>query len=329
MSNKDLHNFQNELIENDSFIRWVKSEFEEDDDKWSAFIDEHPEEENEINKAITFVRNLEFKDDLAFRQKDVWDRIASSTNLSTSSEATIKPLFGNKFKIISLLAAACMLLVLVYRIGIHTETEVKTEYAQQLTESLPDGSSVILSPDSKISYNAKAWNKVRAIELEGTAFFEVKKGSTFTVNTSQGNVTVLGTSFSVTSRNKTFEVICKTGKVAVKLNKKDGKESILLPGDMVVLKSDSLAFDDGSDERPNTVSWLDGIYTFESQPLSEVVSELQRQFNVSVNISDGLSKLPYTGFFRKNDLNEALYSVTWPLGLTYTIEKNGTVTISK
>jgi hypothetical protein len=56
MSNKDLHNFQNELIENDSFIRWVKSEFEEDDDKWSVFIDEHPEEENEINKAITFVR---------------------------------------------------------------------------------------------------------------------------------------------------------------------------------------------------------------------------------------------------------------------------------
>lgn len=329
MSNKDLHNFQNELIENDSFIRWVKSEFEEDDDKWSAFIDEHPEEENEINKAIAFVRNFEFKDDVAFREKEVWDRIASSANLSTSSGTTIKPLFGNKFKIISLLAAACMLLVLVYRMGIHNETEVKTEYAQQLTESLPDGSSVILSPDSKISYNDRTWNKARAIALEGTAFFEVKKGSTFTVNTTQGNVTVLGTSFSVTSRNKTFEVICKTGKVAVRLNKKDGKESILLPGDMVVLKSDSLAFDDGLDTKPNTISWLDGVYTFDAQPLSEVIDELERQFNVTVSLSNDLEGMTYTGFFRKNDLEEALRSVTWPLALKYAIEKNGNVTISK
>jgi transmembrane sensor len=98
-----------------------------------------------------------------------------------------------------------MLLVLAYRFGFNTDTEVKTEYAQQLNETLPDGSSVIISPDSKIRYNDnKHGIKVRAIELEGTAFFEVKKGiCVYSQNMLNGNVTVLGTSFSVTSRNQT------------------------------------------------------------------------------------------------------------------------------
>ncbi|MBP6445321.1 MAG: FecR domain-containing protein [Saprospiraceae bacterium] len=329
MSNKDLHNFNNDLIENESFIKWVKSEFEEDDEMWSAFIDEHPDQTDDINQAISFVRTLDFKDHEAFRQKVVWDRIYSSAGLSTPSEAVVKPLFSIRVKVISLLVAACMLLVLAYRFGFNTETEVKTEYAQQLNESLPDGSRVIISPDSKISYDNKVWNKERTIQLEGTAFFEVKKGTKFTVKTANGNVTVLGTSFSVTSRNQKFDVICKTGKVAVKLYKVDGKESILLPGDKVTLKADSLAFDDGSEEKPNPVTWLDGVYTFDSQPLSEVVSELQRQFNIKISMNNDLSALMYTGFFRKNKLEEALYSVTWPLGLKYSVDKSGNVTISK
>ena len=93
--------------------------------------------------------------------------------------------------------------------------------------------------------------------------------------------------------------------------------------------TDSLAFDDGSEEKPNPVTWLDGVYTFDSQPLSEVVSELQRQFNIKISMNNDLSALMYTGFFRKNKLEEALYSVTWPLGLKYSVDKSGNVTISK
>lgn len=328
MSNKDLHSFQNDLIENESFIRWVKSEFEEDDESWSTYIDEHPDQMDDINKAIAFVRNFEFKDDPSFREKEVWDKISSSAGLQLTKEAVVKPLFANRLKVISLIAAACMLLVLVYRLGFNRETEVKTEYAQQMTESLPDGSSVILSPDSKINYQTKSWSKSRTIQLEGTAFFEVKKGNTFTVQTDLGSVTVLGTSFSVTSRSENFEVICKTGKVSVQLNSSD-KQVILLPGDMVTLKADSLDYDAADMDKPNNIQWLEGVYTFESQSLKSVVEELERQYDVKVSLTDELGAMPYTGFFKKGNLEQALYSVTWPLGLKYSVTNQNQVTISK
>jgi transmembrane sensor len=42
------------------------------------------------------------------------------------------------------------------------------------------------------------WSKERTLSLEGEAFFEVQKGSKFSVVTSDGIVEVLGTSFDVT-----------------------------------------------------------------------------------------------------------------------------------
>lgn len=320
MSNKDLHNFHNELIENDSFIRWVKSEFQEDDEQWSEFIDKNPDHFDTINAAISFVRTLSFKDDSAFDDIKVWNKIAATTGLDYSEEENkVRRLFPNSFKIIALLAAACFLMVVAYRMGISSEKVVNTEMARQMTESLPDGSSIVINSASKIRYNPAKWKEARNVNLEGTAFFKVEKGNKFTVKTSLGEVTVLGTSFSVTSRDDIFEVICKTGKVAVKSTISSPDEVILSPGDRVVLEGGKLLLDPATATDENNISWLEGVYTFENQPLSEVIDEFERQFNVKISTSKDIKSLSYTGFFRNNSLDEASKSITWPLGLKYKI----------
>ena len=67
----------------------------------------------------------------------------------------------------------------------------------------------------------------RNISLEGEGYFEVTPGNEFTVSTSHGVVTVLGTSFGVNSSGDDFIVKCYTGKVKVE-NREN--EAILTPG---------------------------------------------------------------------------------------------------
>jgi len=63
---------------------------------------------------------------------------------------------------------------------------------------------VVLNSKSTISFNKTDWKNNRQLTLDGEAYFKVEKGSTFTVNTNNGSVTVLGTQFNVNSTRRFF-----------------------------------------------------------------------------------------------------------------------------
>lgn len=68
--------------------------------------------------------------------------------------------------------------------------------------TLPDGSVVRLNSVSRLSYKPLGWYFSRSAELSGEAFFEVEKGSKFTIYSMLGSTSVLGTSFNnVTARD--------------------------------------------------------------------------------------------------------------------------------
>ncbi|GAB3909958.1 hypothetical protein GCM10028803_48710 [Larkinella knui] len=93
--------------------------------------------------------------------------------------------------------------------------------------NLPDRSSVLLQPKSKISYSPKQFNKqTREVILSGEAFFEVQKNSNvpFFVYADGLITKVLGTSFFVKSQAYASEVIVKTGKVAVFMHNDRNKQ---------------------------------------------------------------------------------------------------------
>ena len=109
--------------------------------------------------------------------------------------------------------------------------EKKNLTSKPMLVNLPDKSSVILQPQSKISYSPRQYNKTkREVLLSGEAFFEVQKNSDipFFVYANNLITKVLGTSFSVNARPSApeTEVIVKTGRVAVFMqddNHKDEK----------------------------------------------------------------------------------------------------------
>jgi ferric-dicitrate binding protein FerR (iron transport regulator) len=103
------------------------------------------------------------------------------------------------------IAASFFLLIGLFAyFNFFNSTEFSSDYGKQLSFLLPDGSKVLLNSKSTITYNKNNWNTNRTLNLDGEAFFDVEKGSTFTVKTTHGHVKVLGTEFNVNSSNDFF-----------------------------------------------------------------------------------------------------------------------------
>jgi transmembrane sensor len=201
---------------------------------------------------------------------------------------------------------------------------VIAEKGSRVEYRLPDGSNVKMNADSKIILDKKNFKNERSIRLEGEAFFNVTKGTPFTISASRGEIRVLGTSFNVYSRTNAFKVSCISGKVLVT----SGDQSVtIIPGETAELKgNDLIRF---TDSKINSVSsWIDGEFYFDNSPLKMVLDEIERQFNVKFTGQNFESRF-FTGSFTNKDLNEALDIVCIPLELNYEIGNKGEVLISE
>lgn len=188
--------------------------------------------------------------------------------------------------------------------------------------TLPDNSKVTLNAKSSLSYpNLFQYN--RTLNLDGEAFFEVQKGSTFTVETALGCVTVLGTKFNVNAHSDYFEVICYEGRVRVEAK---GKIAILTP-------SESIRFYDHTSENwAGTIgkkpSWISGETTFKNVPMQYVVDKFKAQYNVEVEYPSTVENVKFTGAFSHKNKEVALKSICIPMHLNYQ-DNGGKIIISE
>lgn len=85
--------------------------------------------------------------------------------------------------------------------------------------TLPDGTQVRLEPDSKISWNRKAFGrKKRELTMEGEVFFDVahNAGKPFIIHHGKLETTVRGTSFTIHTDKEENTVTVRNGKVEVR-----------------------------------------------------------------------------------------------------------------
>lgn len=190
-----------------------------------------------------------------------------------------------------------------------------TDYAENKSITLPDASEVILNAESELAFSEKKWDKNRNVNLKGEAYFKVAKGKKFTVKTTQGLVTVLGTQFNVETRKNYFEVTCFEGLVSVTIN---GKETKLSAGNSI------LTIDGNTTMMKATVngvpSWLSKESSFKSIPLHYVMDELERQYNIEV-VTEGIDTAQlFTGTFSNDNLELALKSISVPLQIKFNLD---------
>lgn len=199
------------------------------------------------------------------------------------------------------------------------DTTVATLTAQKDTVTLPDASFVTINAASSIVFNKHNWKDNRAVSLKGEGYFKVAKGSKFKVNTSAGTVTVLGTQFNIKQRANYFEVICYEGSVKVEHNL---KSVILKPGDSFLVIGNN--YINRTPITRTTPSWINNESRFTSMPFKTVISEFERQYNVTFNVNTINEEQLFTGSFTHNDIDLALKAITLPLNITY-VKKDSTI----
>lgn len=304
------------------FIQWIVEGDPEAQRFWETWQAAHPEKQAVLKEARKIVSAIHFKEEPTSpdKIKSIWQNIDTIIEKDIPSQPAKR---SPVLRWIAYAAAAASVAIVFFFILNKPETRIMANKAEQMQYYLPDSSLVQLNAASAIVFNAKKWKENRTIQLDGEAYFEVKKGSTFTVETARGSVEVLGTSFNVNTHDGRFEVACFTGKVKVDAVGQLGQQAnILTPGKKVSLDrvSQIMQADTFNLSRKN---WYEGNIEFQTALLEDVFSEMERQFDISIEIEEeAILKEVYTGFLIRENLDSTLTVVCWPKELRW--EKKGT-----
>lgn len=284
-----------------------------------------------LNHELTTREMAEFKESPDYhRYKDIVENSARfekphfdeqkglqdlKARLSSPSETPVRRLnFSSYYKIAAVL-------VVVFASGIFfwlNSPEIITTGASEMAVlELPDQSTVKLNAGSRIKYSPSKWEKQRTVRLNGEAFFEVEKGKKFTVESNQGEVTVLGTKFNIKDREGYFEVYCYEGAVKVNIGNREvilkkGKAIKVIEGDLQRVQT----FDKAAP------GWTFQESDFNAVPLLQVITELERQFDITIETRNVDQDQLFTGSFTHDKKELALKAVTIPLQLKYSIKSD-------
>lgn len=194
--------------------------------------------------------------------------------------------------------------------------EVRTmPRSQPRTIDLPDGSSVQLNASSLLKYPEKFTKQVREVYLDGEALFNVVKqrNKSFTVYSNKQKINVLGTKFNVMDYSEDTYSVTTLISGKVRLETFDAENNV--KNRMEMSPCQQLSFDKENGQvmlskvnTDNVTSWTTGIYSFEDMPLEQITQRLERIYNVTILISDKISRREkYTGkFSSKQGINEII-----------------------
>lgn len=170
--------------------------------------------------------------------------------------------------------------------------EMTTPRGGQYRMTLPDGSKVWLNAETRLVYREDP--NERKIEMEGEAYFEVKRKlksdsdpngglKPFYVNTSKHEIAVLGTHFNVKSYKEDAKSYTTLIEGAVRLRAEE-RVLVLSPGEQGVVSHNSLG------KTPVDVStvlaWKEGNFVFNSERLDEILKQVGRWYDVDFIIED-------------------------------------------
>lgn len=350
-----------ELIFNESFIKYVTKSDKESVDYWTTWQAEHPGSKKEFDKAVSILRVLSKarKAPVPSDKYNSLKNLLESLNLQQVQGRYIRYSFLQSFWF----KAACVILLIIISFVVgkqHLPNEQKNLYTQIIVPigekaqiRLPDNTQVWINSGSSLKYPVNYGTESREVFLEGEAYFDVTKqnGKLFIVNTKDVRIKVLGTAFNVKSYGleKTVETTVVRGLVQVesissvsgavlvnpnekatyiKVLKQLAVTSTSKPNQMVEKQVRPIQI---SKINPETViSWKDQHLIFTDEMFRDMIVKMERWYNIKIEINDtSLLSERYNGKFVHNEnIYQVLEAIKLTTPINYKIE-NDVVTISR
>ncbi len=193
-----------------------------------------------------------------------------------------------------------------------------TTVGQRDSVKLPDGSTVVLAPGSRLTV-ASGFNRGnRDVTLEGAAFFEVKHDGAhpFVVHSRGAEIRDIGTAFSVkTDVNGRVSVAVTHGIVALRDTTSGSAAPVELhAGDRGVLQAGAVAVTRGT-VTDEDMAWTRGQLAYRDAPLAEVQADLRRWYGIELQVVDAvLAQRTLTASFRGDSAAQVVQVIALALG---------------
>lgn len=190
---------------------------------------------------------------------------------------------------------------------------------QNLSLTLPDGSLVLLRKGSTVHFPSVSNAKQRGINLEGEAYFNIKRDEKrpFTVITSNAEVKVLGTTFLVHTTSIADEIMVLSGSVCVTDKRKPENRVVLEKGKKALFQDNT--FKHGIISDSNFMAWKSGILTFSNDSLGKVLEDLKNYYGIDIVIEEDKDKkiagIPVSVRFENQSVYAALDEICLATGL--------------
>ncbi len=211
----------------------------------------------------------------------------------TDSESLLTRLFSNN-KILRFAAVLVALIIGVYFVARNlTPPEIITvnvENARTQIVTLSDNSRITLDAGSSLSYPEEFEDDNRTVKLSGEGFFEISHNPNqpFIILTDYSKITVLGTKFNVTSWSETEKVIVAVadGKVSLASVDNENNHVVIEKNQVSYLHKNGSPTDPVETDISKFISWQDKQRSFQSATLREILSQLERWYNLKFELPD-------------------------------------------
>jgi ferric-dicitrate binding protein FerR (iron transport regulator) len=315
----------------EDFQRWVLAPDQELRQFWSAFVNENPVMQAEVEEAVELVKlsglTLDQQANEAFLKS--WhqiETIAARDQVAKRRRMTI-----------AYSAAAALLLTMGWFFFSTSSRTVVQTYQTKSNEmrelKLEDGSAIVLNSNSTLQVLFRKGDRERLVRLNGEAHFQVKHtpdDKKFWVELpGNASVQVLGTEFNVVARRKTIKVYLESGSVKLRSPK---NENILKPGQQGFMSEEKPEFivsNVSAEQSGILLAWKSNVYIMNDASVGEIAQHIEDHFGMPVVIQDSaLREKRITAKVPAQDLNVLLKVLSEGLSMRAE-QKNGKVVMSQ
>lgn len=178
------------------------------------------------------------------------------------------------------------------------ELTLATPRKGQYQAVLPDGTRVWLNAESKISYPSRFTGADRKVSVEGEVYFEVAKrqGAKFIVQLDGGRqVEVLGTHFNINAYPDFSDVKTTLLEGSVRVVSPDRAQVTLRPNEQATQKRNGNAIRVDRVNAADIVAWKNNKFNFEGLHFEEIMSQIERWYDVEVEYKNEIPKVEFYG----------------------------------
>ena len=204
-----------------------------------------------------------------------------------------------------------------------------TAVGQRDSVRLPDGTRVVLAPESEMIVAAGYGSDERSVELRGEAYFDVihDEARPFVIRAGGADIRDLGTTFTVRATDgQSVRVAVTSGSVSLAAAQARPNAAVVLqPGDAGTLGADGRAVVERGGAVETDTAWTRGRLVFREASLAAVRAELRRWYGIDLQVDSSFASQHLSMTFDGEPADRVLEVIALSLGAEVTRQGNSAI----